>query len=389
MAYLDHAATTPMLPEAIEAMTAQLAVTGNASSLHAAGRRARRTVEESRETLADALGARPSEVVFTSGGTEADNLAVKGLYWARRDADPRRTRVLASPVEHHAVLDAVDWLAGHEGANVEYLPVDPYGRVHPDVLREAILKDPDDVALITVMWANNEIGTIMPVRELAATAREFDVPMHADAVQAFGQLEVDFARSGLAAMTVSGHKIGGPSGIGALLLGREYTPVPVLHGGGQERHVRSGTLDVPAIASFALAGRLAADGREEFAREIGGLRDDLVAAVRAAVPDAVLGGDPGPGGRLPANAHFSFPGCEGDSLLLLLDAQGIECSTGSACTAGIAQPSHVLLAAGTDPDLARGTLRFSLGHTSTGQDVDEVARAIGPAVERARTAGLS
>ncbi|MFF2330226.1 MULTISPECIES: cysteine desulfurase family protein [unclassified Streptomyces] len=389
MAYLDHAATTPMLPEAISAMTAQLAVTGNASSLHAAGRRARRTVEESRETLADALGARPSEVVFTSGGTEADNLAVKGLYWARRAADPHRTRVLASPVEHHAVLDAVDWLAEHEGANVEYLPVDQHGRVHPDVLREAILRNPDDVALVTVMWANNEIGTIMPVRELADVAREFDVPMHADAVQAFGQLEVDFARSGLAAMTVSAHKIGGPFGIGALLLGREYTPVPVLHGGGQERHVRSGTLDVPAIAAFALAGRLAADGYEEFAREIGGLRDDLVAAVLAAVPDAVLGGDPAPGGRLPANAHFTFPGCEGDSLLLLLDAQGIECSTGSACTAGIAQPSHVLLATGTDPDLARGTLRFSLGHTSTKQDVDEVARAIGPAVKRARTAGLS
>ncbi|WP_413752668.1 cysteine desulfurase [Streptomyces sp. R-74717] len=389
MAYLDHAATTPMLPEAIAAMTAQLAVTGNASSLHAAGRLARRTVEESRETLADALGARPSEVVFTSGGTEADNLAVKGLYWARRAADPHRTRVLASPVEHHAVLDAVDWLAEHEGANVEYLPVDLYGRVHPDALREAILRNPDDVALVTVMWANNEIGTIMPVRELADVAREFDVPMHADAVQAFGQLEVDFARSGLAAMTVSAHKIGGPFGIGALLLGREYTPVPVLHGGGQERHVRSGTLDVPAIAAFAVAGRLAADGREEFAHEIGGLRDDLVAAVLAAVPDAVLGGDPAPGGRLPANAHFTFPGCEGDSLLLLLDAQGIECSTGSACTAGIAQPSHVLLATGTAPDLARGTLRFSLGHTSTKQDIDEVARAIGPAVERARTAGLS
>lgn len=388
MAYLDHAATTPMLPEVIAAMTAQLAVTGNASSLHAAGRRARRTVEESRETLAEALGARPSEVVFTSGGTEADNLAVKGLYWSRRDADPRRTRVLASPVEHHAVLDAVDWLAEHEGANVEYLPVDRYGRVHPDALREAVLRDPDDIALITVMWANNEIGTIMPVRELTDVAREFGVPMHADAVQAFGQLDVDFARSGLAAMTVSAHKIGGPFGIGALLLGREYAPVPVLHGGGQERHVRSGTLDTPAIAAFALAGRLAADGREEFAREIGGLRDDLVAAVRAAVPDAVLGGDPAPDGRLPANAHFTFPGCEGDSLLLLLDAQGIECSTGSACTAGIAQPSHVLLATGADPDLARGTLRFSLGHTSTKQDVDEVARAIGPAVERARTAGL-
>ncbi|MCI3273268.1 cysteine desulfurase family protein [Streptomyces cylindrosporus] len=387
MAYLDHAATTPMLPEAVEAMTAHLNITGNASSLHASGRRARRTVEESRETLAEALGARPSEVVFTSGGTEADNLAVKGLYWSRRDADPNRTRVLASPVEHHAVLDAVHWLGEHEGATVEYLPVDPYGRVHPDTLREAIARNPDDVALATVMWANNEIGTVLPVRELADVAEEFGVPLHADAVQAFGQVPVDFAGSGLAAMTVSGHKIGGPYGIGALVLGREYTPVPVLHGGGQERHVRSGTLDVPAIASFAVAGRLAAEQREWFAREIGTLRDSLVEAVRTAVPDAILGGDPVD--RLPANAHFTFPGCEGDSLLLLLDAQGIECSTGSACTAGVAQPSHVLLATGTDPDLARGTLRFSLGHTSTEADVEAVAKAIGPAVERARAAGLS
>ncbi|MET7697144.1 cysteine desulfurase family protein [Streptomyces sp. NPDC005485] len=389
MAYLDHAATTPMLPEAAEALTAQLGVTGNASSLHASGRRARRTVEESRETLADALAARPSEVVFTAGGTEADNLAVKGLYWARRDADPARTRVLASPVEHHAVLDSVHWLGEHEGATIEYLPVDAYGRVHPDALREAIARNPDDVALATVMWANNEIGTIMPVRELAEAAAEFGVPLHADAVQAFGQVPVDFGASGLAAMTVSGHKIGGPYGIGALLLGREYSPVPVLHGGGQERHVRSGTLDAPAIASFAVAGRLAAEQREWFAREIGALRDDLITAVRKAVPDAILGGDPAPGGRLPANAHFTFPGCEGDSLLLLLDAQGIECSTGSACTAGVAQPSHVLLATGTDPDLARGTLRFSFGHTSTEADVEAVARAIGPAVERARTAGLT
>ncbi|MFH8222845.1 cysteine desulfurase family protein [Streptomyces sp. NPDC018057] len=389
MAYLDHAATTPMLPEAAEALTAALGLTGNASSLHASGRRARRTVEESREILAEALGARPSEVVYTSGGTEADNLAVKGLYWARRAADPARTRVLASPVEHHAVLDAVHWLGEHEGATVEYLPVDAYGRVHPEALREAIARDPADVALATVMWANNEIGTVLPVRELAEAAAEFGVPLHADAVQAFGQVPVDFAASGLAAMTVSGHKIGGPYGIGALLLGREHTPVPVLHGGGQERHVRSGTLDVPAVASFAVAGRLAAGQREWFAREIGALRDDLVTAVRAAVPDAILGGDPAPGGRLPANAHFTFPGCEGDSLLLLLDAQGIECSTGSACTAGVAQPSHVLLAIGADPDVARGTLRFSLGHTSTEADVEAVARAIGPAVERARAAGLS
>ncbi|MER7760901.1 cysteine desulfurase family protein [Streptomyces sp. NPDC097619] len=387
MAYLDHAATTPMLPEAAEAMTAQFAATGNASSLHAAGRRARRTVEEARESLAEAVGARPSEVVFTAGGTESDNLAVKGLYWSRRDRDPARTRVLASPVEHHAVLDAVHWLAEHEGARVEYLPVDRYGRVHPEAFREAVERAPDDVALATVMWANNEIGTVMPVAELAGIAREHGIPLHSDAVQALGQLDVDFAASSLAAMTISGHKVGGPYGIGALLLGRDQTPVPVLHGGGQERHVRSGTLDVPAIAAFAVAARIAVERRESFAAEIGALRDELVAAVLAAVPDAVLGGDPGD--RLPANAHFSFPGCEGDSLLLLLDAQGIECSTGSACTAGVAQPSHVLLATGTDPDLARGTLRFSLGHTSTREDVAALAAAIGPAVDRARSAGLS
>lgn len=389
MAYFDHAATTPMLPEAMAAMTAHLAVTGNASSLHAAGRRARRTVEESREALAAALGARPSEIVFTGGGTEADNLAVKGLYWARREADPRRTRVLASPVEHHAVLDAVDWLAEHEGARVEWLPVDGYGRVHAEALREAIARDPDDVALATVMWANNEVGTIMPIKELSAVAREFGVPLHSDAVQALGQAEVDFAACGLDAMTVTGHKVGGPYGVGALVLRREVGPVPLLHGGGQERGVRSGTLDVPAVASFAVAGTSAAERRQEFTRDVGALRDDLVARVRAAVPDVILNGDPDPEGRLASIAHFSFPGCEGDSLLLLLDAQGVECSTGSACTAGVPQPSHVLLATGADPDLARGSLRFSLGHTSTPADVDALVTAITPVVARARSAGLS
>ncbi|MCF6522373.1 cysteine desulfurase family protein [Streptomyces sp. JJ36] len=388
-AYFDHAATTPMLPEAVRSMTAQLAVTGNASSLHGSGRRARRTVEEAREELAEALGARPSEVVFTAGGTESDNLAIKGLYWARRAADPARVRVLAGRAEHHAVLDAVQWLADHEGARVEWLPVDGYGRVHPEALREALERNPADVALATVMWANNEIGTVQPVPELAAVAAGFGVPLHTDAVQAVGQTPVDFAESGAAALTLTGHKIGGPYGIGALLLGREHAPVPLLHGGGQERDVRSGTLDVPAIAAFATAAVLAVERQADFARDVGALRDALIAAVRTAVPDAVLNGDPGPAGRLPANAHFSFPGCEGDSLLLLLDAQGVECSTGSACTAGVAQPSHVLLAAGADPELARGTLRFSLGHTSTKHDVEALASVIGPAVERARAAGLS
>jgi cysteine desulfurase len=386
MAYFDHAATTPMLPEAVEAMTAHLTVTGNASALHAAGRRARRTVEESREALAAALGARPSEVVFTGGGTESDNLAVKGLFWARRAADPRRVRVLASPVEHHAVLDAVHWLAEHEGAVVEWLPVDPYGRVQPETLRAALARGADDVALVTVMWANNEVGTILPVAALAEVAAEFGVPMHSDAVQAFGQTSIDFAASGLDAMTVTGHKVGGPYGIGALVLRRDDTPVPLLHGGEQERS-RSGTLDVPAIAAFATAGTLAAERRGDYTAEVGALRDELVRGVRAAVPDAILNGDPAPEGRLAANAHFTFPGCEGDALLLLLDAQGIACSTGSACTAGVAQPSHVLLAMGQPATHARATLRFSLGHTSTADEVVEVLRAIGPAVTRARTAG--
>ena len=389
--YLDHAATTPMLPEAIEAMTAELRELGNPSSLHAVGRRARRVVEESREIIAEAFDARPSEVVFTSGGTEADNLAVKGLYWARRAADPARVRVLAGAIEHHAVMDAVQWLADHEGAKVDWLPVDELGRVQPDVLREA-LGSGDDVALATVMWANNEVGTVQPVAELAAAARERGVPLHTDAVQAAGHLPVGFAASGAQALTVTGHKLGGPIGVGALLLAKPkepvfLDPVPLLHGGGQERDVRSGTLDTPAIAGFAAAVQAAAAHREAEARRLAGLRDRLIEAVRAAVPDAVLNGDPAD--RLPGNAHFSFPGCEGDALLMLLDARGIACSTGSACSAGVSQPSHVLLAMGASPERARGSLRFTLGHTSTEADVKALADAIGPVVERARRAGLS
>ncbi|MET0741391.1 MAG: cysteine desulfurase family protein [Candidatus Nanopelagicales bacterium] len=389
MAYLDHAATTPMLPEAVEAMTAELGRLGNASSLHASGRRARRVVEESRETLADAFGARPSEVVFTSGGTEADNLAVKGLFWQRRTVDPRRVRILASAVEHHAVLDPVQWLADAEGAVVEWLPVDPLGRVHPDALHDALARNPNDVALVTVMWANNEVGTVQPLGALVEVAHEFDVPMHTDAVQAAGALHVDFAASGADAMTVSGHKLGGPVGVGALLLSKAWSPVPLLHGGGQERDVRSGTLDVPGAAGFAAAARVAVADRGERSARIAALRDELVDAVRREVPDVVLNGDPDPAGRLPGNAHLSFPGCAGDDLLLLLDARGIECSTGSACSAGVAQPSHVLLAMGLDEDVALSSLRFSLGHTSTEKDVAELAEAIGPAADRARRAGLA
>jgi cysteine desulfurase len=383
--YLDHAATTPMLPEAVEAYVTAAGSAGNASSLHAAGRSARRRVEEAREQVAASLGARPSEVIFTGGGTESDNLAVKGLYWARRTADPRRTRIVASAVEHHAVLDAVSWLVEADGAQVVWLPVDAGGRVSEDALADVLTRHGDEVALVTTMWANNEIGTVQPVSRLAALAAQLGVPFHTDAIQAVGQVPVDFAACGASALTVTGHKFGGPTGAGALLLGRDVPVTPLLHGGGQERDVRSGTLDVAGICSFAVAAELAVKRQAELAARLTTLRDDLVTRVRSAVPDVVLNGDPDE--RLPGNAHFSFPGCEGDALLLLLDAAGIACSTGSACSAGIAQPSHVLLALGADEVAARSTLRFTLGHTSTAADVDQLIAALPGAVERARRAG--
>jgi cysteine desulfurase len=389
MSYLDHAATTPMLPAAVDLMAELLGQVGNASSLHASGRRARRIVEESRETVAAALGARPSEVLFTSGGTESDNLAVKGLFWARRDADAARTKVLVSAVEHHAVLDAAVWLTEHDGAELGIVPVGTTGRVEPDALREQLDAAPDGTALVSVMWANNEVGTVAPVAELVAVAAEYGVPLHTDSVQAVGQLPVDFAASGAAAMTVTGHKLGGPVGVGALLLGRDIECTPLLHGGGQERDVRSGTLDAPAVAAFALAVETAVKEQAERAERLGTLRDDLVRRVLQAVPDAQLNGETSLAvdRRLPGNAHFSFPGCEGDALLMLLDARGVECSTGSACSAGVARPSHVLLAMGHDEERARASLRFSLGHSTQPADIDALAAAIGPVVERARMAG--
>ena len=389
LVYLDHAATTPMLPEAVAAMTDEFAQIGNPSSLHRAGRRARRVVEESREQIAEAFGARPSEVIFTSGGTEADNLAVKGLYWARRAAGPRRRRVLVTAIEHHAVLDSAQWLADHEGAEACWLPVDGTGELPAAALREAIEADPGSVALVSVMWANNEVGTIQPVAELAAVAHEYGIPFHTDAVQAAGQVPVHFAASGVDALTVTGHKIGGPVGAGALLLGRGVQPVPVMHGGGQESDIRSGTLDCAAIRAFATAVHVVAKRRDAESARLAALRDYLIELVIDAVPDAVLNGAPPGPGRLPGNAHFSFPGCEGDALLMLLDAKGIACSTGSACTAGVARPSHVLLAMGADEARARGSLRFSLGATSTEADCQALGSVLGEVVERARRAGRS
>ncbi|MBI9116068.1 cysteine desulfurase family protein [Sanguibacter suaedae] len=392
-AYLDHAATTPMSPAAVEAFAAQMALTGNPSSLHADGRAARRVVEESREQVAAALGARPSEVVFTSGGTEADNIAVKGIFWSRRVTHPERRRILVSGVEHHAVLDPAFWMAEHAGAEIVLLGVDAEGRLDVEALRAELAAHADEVALISVMWANNEVGTLQPIAEVVAAARPYGVPVHSDAVQAAGKIELDFAASGLDALTVSAHKLGGPVGVGALLARRSLDITPVSHGGGQERGVRSGTVDAAAIRSFAVALTEAVDTRDAVSTRVSALRDRLVRGVRAAVPTAVLRGpDPlgdGAARRLPGSAHFTFPGCEGDSLLYLLDSAGVRTSTGSACQAGVPQPSHVLLASGVGEEDARGALRFSLGTTSSEEDVDLLVEVLPEVVERARAAGLA
>lgn len=388
--YLDHAASTPMYAEAVAAMTGQMTRTGNPSSLHASGRAARRIVEESREQIAQALNARPGEVVFTSGGTESDNLALKGLFWARQSADARRTRILSTAVEHHAVLDPLHWLGQEEGAEIELLPADEVGRLRVDVLEESVRRDPGSVALISVMWANNEVGTLQPIADVVAVAQAHGIPVHTDAVQAVGQVPVDFAASGVDALTLTAHKVGGPYGVGALVVRRDLELTPLLHGGGQERDIRSGTIDAPAIAGFATAVVRSVARQEHHAARVSVLRDDLVRRVLEEIPEAVVNGDPvSSGRRLPGNAHLKFPGCEGDSLLMLLDARGIECSTGSACSAGVPQASHVLLAMGCDEETARSSLRFSLGHTSTASDVDALVAAIGPVVERARAAGIA
>ncbi len=381
-----------MRPQARDALVAGLEHVGNPSSLHTSGRRARRAVEEARETVAAALGARPAEVVLTAGGTEADNLAVKGLFWARRAQDPRRRRVLVSAVEHPAVLDPADWLARDQGAEVVRVPVLPDGRLDVGALEQTIAADPESVALVSVMWANNEVGAVQPLEAVVAAASAHGIPVHSDAVQAVGALDVDLAASGLAALSVSGHKVGGPMGSGALLLARAagaLRPVPVLHGGGQEAGVRSGTVDAAAAASLGVAVDLATAGRAEHAARLSALRGRLESAVLAAVPDAVVTGPSDPAHRLPGLLHVQVPGCEGDSLLFLLDAEGVECSAGSACSAGVSRPSPVLSAMGVPDALARGALRFSLGHTSTALDVDAAAAALPRVVSRARAAAGS
>lgn len=395
---MDHAATTAVLPSVVDVMVEQMKTGGNPSSLHSAGRRARATVEFAREQVAALAGGDAAEVIFTSGGTEADNLAVKGLFWKRREVFPQAHRVVVSGVEHHAVGDAAEWLQKHEGAELVWVAPNAEGVVSADAVREAIGEDPQSVALVAVMWANNEVGTVQPVAEIAAVAAEHGIPFHTDAVQAFGTIPVNFRVSGATTMAISAHKIGGPMGVGALVATRAAGLTPVLHGGGQERSVRSGTIDAASIAGFGEAAKVAGQNLLGEASRLAALRNRLIDGVLVAVPEARLTGPvpesadeiaAGEIRRLPGNAHFTFPGCEGDSLLFLLDMAGVESSTGSACNAGVPRPSHVLLAMGMDEDTARGAQRFTLGHTSTEEDVDAVLAALPGAWEQAKKAGMA
>ncbi|AAT89254.1 cysteine desulfurase [Leifsonia xyli subsp. xyli] len=382
--YLDHAATTPLRPEAAEALVAALGVVGNPASIHSQGQQARRMLEEARETVAATLGCDPVEVVFTSGGTEAINLAVKGMYWSR-NTGRKRPRILLPGGEHHATTDTVEWLERAEGARPEWLPLDAAGRILPPEFEGG-----EDIALLSFLAVNNEVGTVQPTAELVALSRAAGVPAHVDAVSAYGHLPIDFAALGADALSVSAHKIGGPVGIGALVLARTAAVVPLLHGGGQQRQVRSGTQDVAAAVAFAAAARAAESEREAESSRLTALTARLVAGVRAAVPSARLSGpEPASGERVAGNAHFVFPGAQGDSLLFLLDRAGVSVSTGSACTAGIPEPSPVLLAMGRGEADARSALRFTLGRTSTAADVDALLAALPDVCARATRAGLA
>src|SRR5699024_4398017 len=381
--YLDHAATTPVRPEVADAYARALQVEGNPSSLHAAGRAARRVLEESRESIAADLGADPAEVILTAGGTEADNLAVQGIW--RAQARVGRPGLVTSAVEHHAVLETAHHLAEHEGAETHEIGVDATGVVRTDELAEHLEQQGGRTGLVSMMWANNEVGTIQPVEQVASLAHSHAVPVHSDAVQAVGQVPVDFAASGLAALSFSGHKLGAPIGLGALLARRELGLVPVQHGGGQERAVRSGTLPHASFAALAAAVHAAVTDLAVEAQRRSRLRDRLIAGVLEAVPDAELRGAPG-AGRLPGNAHFTFSGADADALLFTLDAAGVCASSGSACQAGVQQPSHVLLAMGADDGAARSAVRLTVGWSSSEEDVEALLVALPEAVARARAA---
>lgn len=401
-AYLDHAATSPMPGEVLEAYSEALRIAGNPASTHGHGQAASELLEGARDRIARSLDCDAAETILTASGTESINLALKGIYWARRLAGSGRVLLIAEG-EHHATIEAAEWLEASQGARIHWLPVDAEGVLLPEVLAVAIeAEGAENCALLSFLWANNEVGTVQPVRALCELAGAAGIPSHVDAVAALGQLSVDFRDSGASALSVSAHKIGGPVGVGALVLGRTTVADALLHGGSQQR-ARSGTQNVAGAIAFAAALALVLDEdgapRVDHLARLGSLRDRLIAGVRRIDPSAVLRGAPAlgstvedrgrSGGRLPGNAHFTFPGCQGDSLVFLLDEAGVSASVGSACQAGVQETSHVLLAMGVPEAEANGALRFTLGSVSSEEEVDALLAALPAALAGARAAGLT
>jgi cysteine desulfurase len=372
--YLDHAATTPMIEPAIDAMERALRKIGNPSSLHTDGRATRKDVEEAREVIAQSLGCQASEVIFTGSGTEANNSAIKGLFWST----PDKNLIVVSAIEHHAVLDPAHWLVEHEGAELIEIPVTDSGVIDCEFLRDLVAKRGNEIALISVMSANNETGVIQPISTVVEIAGS--IPVHTDAVQSFMKVPLNFANLGLFAMTISAHKVGGPLGIGALILRKAFEMPALLHGGGQEREIRSGTLNAPAIVALATA----AQDKSYDAAAIAKIRDDFAARITEVVPGAFVNAIKAD--RLPGIVNVTFPGTQSDTLLLLMDGENVSCSTGSACSAGVHRPSHVLMAMGHDEISAMSSLRFSFGRTSTQADCDGALAVLPSVITRGRAA---
>ncbi len=387
--YLDHAASSPIRPEVLLRYTADLALVGNPSSVHGFGQRARQTIEDAREQLAAAVGCHRSEVIFTSGGTEADNLAIKGLYWSRFNADNRRRVIISTAAEHHAVLDALEWLESHgpehQRAELHLLELDANGHFSLEELEKFLSERADEVALISLMWANNETGVISPIARVCQIARDHGVPVHSDAVAAFGHVPVHFAGSGLALLTITAHKIGGPVGVGALIVSRDIDLVPVSHGGGQERKLRSGTLNAAGAGAFALAATTARATLNERAERDGALKAKLIASIKEIAPAVQVTAENAE--TLPSTVHIRFTDCPGDSLLVLLDLKGVAVSTGSACQAGVINASHVMLAMGRDEAAASECIRVSFGYDTSEEDIDQLLAVLPAAYLGSRKAG--
>jgi len=376
--YLDHAATAPINDAAIDALNTQMRKLGNPSSTHNSGRSVRKDVEDARHKLAQLLGANPSEIIFTGSGTEADNLAIKGFFWQF----PERNVIVTSAFEHHAILDPVEWLVAHEGAEEIRLPITKFGTIDLEFLAKVVKERGAEIALISVMHSNNEIGSLQPISEVVRIAGE--IPVHTDAVQSFSKVEFNFAELGVSAASISAHKVGGPLGIAALILKHGLDLTPILHGGGQEREIRSGTLNAPAIVAFTAAAEYAIANRDHNFKKVRELRDYFISELRRTLPDVVINSALDP--ALPGIVNASFPGTESDALLLLLDGEGVSASAGSACNAGVPRPSHVLLALGLSESQAYSSLRLSIGISNTKEEIDQVITVMPSVVERARNA---